>query len=48
MLSTARELEAVDYTDPEFGIENSEAQTNYEIKYLREGRRIYQLAYQKR
>lgn len=48
VVAAANELEEVDYDDPAFGIEEAGAQTNYEIKYLREGRAIYRLALRKR
>jgi len=44
----ATQLERVEYDDPRFGIVDASAATNFEIKYRREGRPIYQLAYQKR
>jgi tRNA (guanine-N7-)-methyltransferase len=40
-------LESIEYDDPAFGIVDSQAQTNYEIKYLREGRQVHRLAYRK-
>ena len=42
------ELVEIPYDDPGFGIVNEEAGTNFEIKYLREGRPIYRVAYCKR
>jgi len=33
---------------PEFGVEAARVATNFEIKYLREGRRLYQLAVKRR
>lgn len=42
------ELVEIPYDDPEFGIINEEAGTNYEVKYLREGRPMYRVAYRKR
>jgi tRNA (guanine-N7-)-methyltransferase len=41
------ELVEIPYDDPDFGIINEEAGTNFEIKYLREGRPIYRVAYRK-
>ncbi len=32
------------FDDEAFGVENSQVATNYEVKYLREGRPIYRLA----
>ncbi len=42
------ELYATPFDDPEFGVEAARLATNYEIKYLKEGRRIYQLAVKRR
>jgi tRNA (guanine-N7-)-methyltransferase len=47
MMSGAAELRPVPYDDPDFGIEDATAQTNFEIKYRRAGREIYQLAFRK-
>lgn len=45
-LTAARpELQAVPYDDPDFGTVNDRTETNFEIKYVREGRPIYRLAY---
>ncbi len=41
-------LEEIDYNDPGYGIVDASAQTNFEIKYRREGRPIYYLAYRRR
>jgi tRNA (guanine-N7-)-methyltransferase len=38
------ELEEAAFNAPEFGVEEGSVATNFEIKYQREGRRIYQLA----
>lgn len=35
----------VDFDDPEWGVEQSRLGTNFEVKYLREGRPIHQLAF---
>jgi len=32
------------FDDPDFGVEAARVATNFEIKYLKEGRRLYQLA----
>jgi tRNA (guanine-N7-)-methyltransferase len=40
-------LEPIAYNDPDFGIVDDKADTNYEIKYLRQGRQVYRLAYRK-
>jgi tRNA (guanine-N7-)-methyltransferase len=42
------ELYETPFDDPEFGVEAARLATNYEIKYLKEGRRIYQLAVKRR
>jgi len=47
LTSQRPDLEAVPYEAPEFGTAADGAQTNYEIKYLREGRPIYRLAYRR-
>ncbi len=36
------------FDDPEFGVEAARVATNFEIKYLKEGRRLYQLAVKRR
>jgi tRNA (guanine-N7-)-methyltransferase len=41
------ELTEIPYDDPDFGIVDEEAGTNFEIKYLREGRPIYRVAYRR-
>ncbi|HUU98741.1 MAG TPA: tRNA (guanosine(46)-N7)-methyltransferase TrmB [Phycisphaerae bacterium] len=38
------ELHEVPFDDPEFGVEAARVATNYEIKYLRQGRTLYQIA----
>lgn len=38
------ELHEVPFDDPEFGVEAARVATSYEIKYLREGRTLYQIA----
>ena len=42
------ELYETPFNDPEFGVEAARVATNFEIKYLREGRRLYQLAVKRR
>ncbi len=37
-------LEKVEFDDPELGIADARVETNFEIKYLREGRTMHQLA----
>jgi len=44
----AEGLEEIAYDDPTFGIVDDFAQTNFEIKYRREGRPIYRMALRKR
>lgn len=41
-------LRETPFDDPEFGVEAARVATNFEIKYLREGRRLYQLAVKRR
>ncbi len=41
-------LEAVPFDDPSYSVVDSRVQTNFEIKYLREGRAVYRLAYRKK
>lgn len=38
-------LRRVAFDDPAYGVEQARIETNYEIKYLREGRPIYQIAF---
>lgn len=38
----------VPFDDPDYGVDSARVATNYEVKYLREGRQIYQLAMQRR
>lgn len=42
------ELHETPFDDPEFGVEAARVATNFEIKYLKEGRRMYQLAVKRR
>ncbi len=42
------ELYETPFDDPEFGVEAARVATNFEIKYLKEGRRLFQLAVKKR
>jgi len=48
MLGGADGLVPVDYDDAAFGIVDSAAQTNFEVKYAREGRQFHRLAFRKR
>lgn len=41
-------LYEVPFDDPEFGVEALRVATNFEIKYLREGRQLYQIAVKRR
>lgn len=47
LMEQAKGIERTEYDDPEFGIVEASAQTNFEIKYREEGRTIYSLAYRK-
>jgi len=47
LMSGQEGLEPIAYDDQAFGIVDNRAQTNFEIKYLREGRQVYRLAYRK-
>lgn len=40
-------LREIPFDDPEFGVEGARLSTNFEIKYLREGRAMHQIAVQK-
>ncbi len=48
LLSNRPELESVAFDDPACGIKDERTETNFEIKYLREGRMIYRFAYRRR
>lgn len=48
LLRARPELYEVPFDDPEFGVEAARVATNFEIKYLKEGRRLYQLALKRR
>lgn len=47
LMEQAVRIERTEYDDPDFGIVEATAQTNFEIKYREEGRTIYSLAYRK-
>jgi len=48
-VTTARpELEPIPFDDPDYGTVDERTETNYETKYLREGRTIYRLAFRRR
>jgi tRNA (guanine-N7-)-methyltransferase len=42
------ELEVIPFDDPEFGTVDERMETNFEVKYLREGRDIYRLAFRRK
>ncbi len=44
LLRAAPGLMETEFDDPRFGVDASRVQTNFEIKYVREGRDIYQIA----
>jgi tRNA (guanine-N7-)-methyltransferase len=48
LLTHHPELQEVPFDDPHFGVEASRVATNFEIKYLRENRQLYQLAVRRR
>lgn len=48
LLSGHPRLEIVAFDDPELGVETAGVGTNFEIKYLREGREIFQIAARKK
>lgn len=48
LLRAHPELVEVPFDDPEFGVEAARVATNFEIKYLREGRKMYQIAMKRR
>jgi tRNA (guanine-N7-)-methyltransferase len=47
VLAARRELISAPFDDAEFGAAGERTETNFEIKYLREGRTIYRLAFQR-
>ena len=48
LLRGQAELEEVPFDDPEFGVDAARVATNFEIKYAREGRPLYQIAVRRR
>lgn len=48
ILTSMPELQPVPFDDAEFGTADERTETNYETKYLREGREMYRLAFRKR
>jgi tRNA (guanine-N7-)-methyltransferase len=47
LLTDRPELEPTDFADPEYGTPDARTETNFEVKYLREGRDIHRLAFRK-
>jgi tRNA (guanine-N7-)-methyltransferase len=47
ILTRRPELKATPYEDPDYGTVGERTETNFETKYLREGRAIYRAAYRK-
>lgn len=47
LLRARPELEPVDFDDPDYGTVEDRTETNFEVKYLREGRTIHRLAVRK-
>lgn len=48
LLREHAQLEEVPFDDPDFGVQSERIGTNFEIKYLREGRSMHQLAVRRR
>ncbi len=48
LLLSHAELYETPFDDPEFGVEAARVATNFEIKYLKEGRKLYQVAVKRR
>lgn len=48
LTSSRPELELVAFSDPEFGATGEQTETNFEVKYVREGRTIHRLAFRRR
>ncbi len=48
LLRSQPQLEEIPFDDPEFGVADSRVESNFEIKYLREGRNLYQIAVRRR
>lgn len=44
LLTKNGRLREVPFDDPAFGVESARVATNFEVKYIREGREIYQIA----
>ena len=47
LLTDRPDLEPADFADPEYGAPDARTETNFEVKYLREGRDIHRLALRK-
>ena len=47
VLSSRQQLAPTPFDDAEFGAAGERTETNYEVKYLREGRRIFRLAFRR-
>lgn len=45
--ASRRELEEIPYDDADYGTVEARTETNFEVKYLREGRTIYRVAYRR-
>ena len=45
LLDARTELVEIPFGDPHYGTLNDKTETNFELKYLREGRQIHHLAY---
>ncbi len=48
LLTNHRDLEPIDFDDPEYGTVEERTETNFEVKYLREGREIHRMAVRRR
>ena len=48
LLAGRAELEPVDFADGDYGTTENRTETNFEVKYVREGRAIYRLALRRR
>lgn len=48
LLRARGDLAETPFDDPAFGVEAARVATNFEIKYLKEGRSIYQIAFKRR
>ena len=48
VIAARPELDPIEFDDPDFGTIDDRTETNFEIKYLREGRAIHRFAYRRR